>query len=138
MSSGTIEEINLLKENTLKKNKEYIIYKMVYKPNENKEQKKKNERIERKIWNVLELHENKEEIMKELKQKEFFYDEKEYIGDVLRIFSKDFVKNNKRTCRIIYKNKKYELKEYLEEIDNNYTSTTLARNAFSVRPASSA
>ena len=75
---------------------------MVYKPNENKEEKK--------------------EIMEDLKKYEIFFldDEEEYTEDKLRIFGKDFVTNNKRRCRIIYKNKKYELKEYLEEIDNNY------------------
>ena len=49
-----------------------------------------------------------------------FDDEKEYNEDILRIFGKYFVKHNKNKCKIIYKNKKYKLKEYLEEIDNNY------------------
>ena len=38
--------------------------------------------------------------------------------DKLRIFGADFVKNNKNTSRIIYKEKEYELKEYLI-IENN-------------------
>ena len=45
---------------------------------------------------------------------------KEYEEDILRIFGKKFVKSNKKRCQIIYNNKKYELREYLEEIDNNY------------------
>ena len=42
--------------------------------------------------------------------------EKKYI----RIFGENFVKNNKNKCKIIYKNKIYDLKEYFEEIDDNY------------------
>ena len=75
--------------------KKYICYEMIYKPNENKEEKK--------------------EKMKYYK----FIDKKEYTGELLRIFGRYFVKHNKNNCRIIYKNKIYKLKEYLEEIDNN-------------------
>ena len=75
---------------------------MTYKPNENKEEKK--------------------EKRKKFKEDDdfIFDDEKEYNEDVLRIFGKNFVKRNKYKCKIIYKNKKYELKEYFEEIDKNY------------------
>ena len=73
--------------------KKYICYEMIYKPNENKEEKKE--------------------------KMEFFELEKEYTGELLRIFGSYFVKHNKNNCRIIYKNKLYKLKEYLEEIDNN-------------------
>ena len=38
----------------------------------------------------------------------------------LRIFGKDFVKNNKDKCEIIYEENKYYLKEFLDEIDLNY------------------
>ena len=38
----------------------------------------------------------------------------------LRIFGIIFVKNNLNKCKIIYKDKEYELKEYLFEIDKNY------------------
>ena len=37
-----------------------------------------------------------------------------------RIFGHSFVKRNKNKCKLIYKNKKCELEEYLNEIDNNY------------------
>ena len=74
---------------------------MIYKPNINK--------IE------------KQEIIKKLKFVRFpFDDEKDYKEDVIRIFGKDFVKQNKNKCKIIYNNKKFKLKEYLHEIDNNY------------------
>ena len=38
----------------------------------------------------------------------------------LRIFGNNFIANNKDKCLIIYKEKEYELKEYFEEINNNY------------------
>jgi len=39
--------------------------------------------------------------------------------DKLKIFGEEFVKNNKDKCKIIYNNKEYELKEYLEDIPND-------------------
>ena len=82
----------------LEDNKYFI---MIYKPNINKKEK--------------------EEIIKKLKENGFpFDDEKDYKEDVIRIFGKDFVKQNKNKCKIIYNNKKFKLKEYLHEIDNNY------------------
>ena len=80
-------------------NNKYFI--MIYKPNINKKEK--------------------EEIIKKFKKFHFpFDDEKDYKEDVIRIFEKKFVKHNKNKCKIIYNNKKYKLKEYLHEIDNNY------------------
>ena len=38
----------------------------------------------------------------------------------LRILGKKFVNNNKNKCKIIFNNKEYELKEYLDDIDKNY------------------
>ena len=38
----------------------------------------------------------------------------------LKILDQSFIINNKDKCKIIYKNKEYELKEYFEDIDNNY------------------
>ena len=82
----------------LEDNKYFI---MIYKPNINKKEK--------------------EEIIKKLKDDLFpFDDEKDYKEDVIRIFGKKFVKHNKNKCKIIYNNKKFKLKEYLHEIDNNY------------------
>ena len=84
-------------------NDEYFI--MVYKPNENKKEKKE-----------------KKDKIKEFKEEiGFLLDNgKEYKEDVIRIFGKYFVKQNKNKCKIIYNNKKYELKEYFDEIDKNY------------------
>ena len=74
---------------------------------------------------IYKPNENKKEIIKRLKklkeQVNIFLDtEKDYSGEVFRILGKKFVKNNKNKCILIYKNKKYALKEYFEEIDNNY------------------
>ena len=41
----------------------------------------------------------------------------------LRILGNKFLLNNKDKCKIIYKEQKYEPKEYFEEIDNNYSKT---------------
>ena len=40
--------------------------------------------------------------------------------DKTKIFSNNFVAENKDKCKIIYQNKEYELKEYFEDIDDNY------------------
>ena len=46
-------------------------------------------------------------------------------GSKLRIFGKDFIKNNKDKCEIIYENKKYKLTEYFDDIIENYDSKNL-------------
>ena len=76
------------------------VFEMIYKPNENKGGKK--------------------EKLKEFKYSNFFQfeDDKEYSGDVIRILGKYFIKYNTNKCKLIYKNKKFELKEYFKEIDN--------------------
>ena len=38
----------------------------------------------------------------------------------IRIFGETFVEKNRNNCRILYKDKEYELKEYIEEIDSSY------------------
>ena len=84
----------------LNANNKYFI--MIYKPNENGKEKK--------------------DILKKSKE-EYNYlldDEKEYTEDIIRIFGKYFVEQNRNKCKIIYNNKKYKLKEYFGEIDNNY------------------
>ena len=43
----------------------------------------------------------------------------------IKIFGKTFVDNNKNNCKIIYKGKEYELKEYFENINNNEIILTL-------------
>ena len=40
----------------------------------------------------------------------------------VRIFGNYFVKNNKQKCKIIYKNKEYELQDYFNDIDENYNN----------------
>ena len=40
----------------------------------------------------------------------------------VRIFDEAFVNNNKKNCKIIYNNKEYELKEYLNDIDKEYNN----------------
>jgi len=89
--------------NTMQKaNKNDMHFIMIYKPNENKKEKKdKMKKFKEELDYLLD-------------------DEKEYKEDVIRIFGKYFVKQNKNKCKIIYNNKKYELKEYYDEIDNNY------------------
>ena len=45
----------------------------------------------------------------------------------VRIFGENFVKANKYKCKIIYKNKEFKLKEWLEEIDENYNKKELIK-----------
>ena len=110
------------------KNEELLDYEMIYRP-DNDDQKIlyeiKEENNSFKI--VYKPNENKNEKIKKLKKfKEYnifhFEDDKEYSGDVIRILDKYFIKYNKNKVNLIYKNKKYELKEYFEEIDNNYNN----------------
>ena len=79
-----------------------ILYEIIYKPNEDKKEKKEKMKNFKRDYNF-----NLDNAI-------------EYSEDILRIFGKKFVKNNKNKCRIIYENKKYKLADYLEEIDNNY------------------
>jgi len=62
----------------------------------------------------------KKKIIKLIERSFKFYDDQEYDGNVLRIFGKDFVKQHKNKCKLIYKNKKLKLKEYLEKYDEDY------------------
>ena len=65
---------------------------------------------------------DKSNVIEELKRRGFnLYDDK----NVFRIFGKEFVKNNKKNCRIIYNNKIYELKEYFEDIDKEYKNKNI-------------
>ena len=40
----------------------------------------------------------------------------------VKIFGKIFVNNNKQNCKIIYKNKEYEIKAYINDIDKDYNN----------------
>ena len=63
----------------------------------------------------------KQKIIQTFKVERFpFDDEKDYKEDAIRILGKYFVERNKNNCKIIYNNKKYKLKEFLDEIDDNY------------------
>ena len=53
---------------------------------------------------------------------EIIYKIKENNTEKVIIFGYSFVKNNRDKCKIIYKNKEYELKEYFNDIDNNYNN----------------
>ena len=68
----------------------------------------------------------------EIKKKEKYYIKTYYIknktGDKdVKILDKDFIKKNKYKCKIIYKNKIYELKEYFSYIDISYNHKDLIR-----------
>ena len=43
------------------------------------------------------------------------------------IFDLKFINNNKNLCKIYYNNELYELKEYFEDIDNNYNHDHLIK-----------
>ena len=45
----------------------------------------------------------------------------------IRIFGQNFVKNNKDKCKIILNEEEYELKEYFEDIDQNYNHKDLIK-----------
>ena len=45
----------------------------------------------------------------------------------LKILGRNFIKKNKDKAKIIYKNKIYELKEYFEDIDENYNHKDLIK-----------
>ena len=45
----------------------------------------------------------------------------------IKILDQKFIKRNKNKCKIIYKNKIYELKEYFEGIDMNYNHKDLIK-----------
>ena len=42
----------------------------------------------------------------------------------LKIFDRIFIDNNEDKCEIIYKDKEYKLKEYLEDIDKDYINSS--------------
>ena len=57
----------------------------------------------------------------------YYQDENNIKNSKLRIFGKNFVNKNKGKCKIIYKNKQFELEEYLEDIDKNYNKKDLIK-----------
>ena len=77
-------------------------FKIIYKPN---------------IYKTRKL-----EIIEKLYKDNFHFDDKRDYeeDDTIRIFDRYFVNENMNKCKIIYKNKKYNLREYLDEIDSKY------------------
>ena len=67
---------------------------------------KKNLQVENSIIN----NNNEENIYFEI-----IYKQNNNNNDKTQIFNSSFIDKNKDKCRIIYKNKEYELKEYFEE-----------------------
>ena len=62
--------------------------------------------------------------------KKYFYYKVIYQPEItnekkVKIFDAKFIKNNKDKCKIIYKNKLYELKENYKDIDTNYNHKDL-------------
>ena len=62
-----------------------------------------------------------EDSRKDNNEIELVYKPKENVEN-MRIFGGSFVHNNKNKCHLIYKDKKYDLKEYFNEIDEDYNN----------------
>ena len=63
------------------------------------------------------MNEQKDDINLDI---EMVYETFPNITKKIKIFGENFVKNNKDKCKILYKNKEYELKKYFDEIDKTY------------------
>ena len=94
------------KDNEMRGNKEISLIKMIYKQKERKALK--GEKIET-------FNEKLGFLFKDRNQ------------DSLRILGKYFVNKNKNKSKLIYNNKKYELKELLKDIDNNYAGKDIIK-----------
>ncbi len=90
-----------------KKYKEYIAYNMVCKPYKN----------DKYLIMIYKPNDNKEEKKAKI---ELLKEQYPLDNDAIRLFGKYFVRLNKHKYKIIYNNKMYELKEYFDEIDSNY------------------
>ena len=53
-------------------------------------------------------------------------DDCEQMEERVKLFGQQFIQNNKDKCKIIYKDKEYELVEYLDEIEDEYMNVDLA------------
>ncbi len=56
-----------------------------------------------------------------------YYKPNDFNEEKVKNLGKDFIKNNKNKCQIIFKNKVYELKTFLEDIDKNYNHKDLIK-----------
>ena len=102
---------------------EIVDFQMIYRHDENTSKIFYDSKLENFGFEMIyKLDKNNKKIIEKLKKEvNLFLDtDKEYSGDVLRILGQKFVKHNKNKCVLIYKNKKYKLKDFFEEIDNNY------------------
>ena len=79
-----------------------------------------------KYYKIIYISNEKEEelidrLKKILEENHLILDkEKAFKEDSFRLFGEYFFKQNSNKCKIIYNNKKYKLKEYFDEINNNY------------------
>ena len=71
--------------------------------------------------NNIENQNNNQQFQKELSNNDYIIYKPNNEGNV-RIFGADFVDNNKKKCKIIYKNKEFELKEYFNDINKKYNN----------------
>ena len=118
---------------SLDKNEGLLDYEMIYGPDNNDQKILYEIKEENNVFEMIyKPNDNKNEKIKKLEKfKKFnnshFEDDKEYSGDVIRILDRYFIKNNKNKGKLIYNNKKYELKEYFEEIENNYENKDIIK-----------
>ena len=80
---------------------------------------KEEEIMQDKILNMDIQNNNNNVINKDITDEIIYKSNKD--GKV-QIFGTYFVKNNKQNCKIIYNNKEYEIKEYINDIDNEYNN----------------
>ena len=59
---------------------------------------------------------------------EMIHEPKDNNEEKVRIFWEIFVQNNKDKCNIIYKDKEYELTEFINDIDDKYNN----KNKFTI------
>ena len=71
--------------------------------------------------NNIENQNNNQQFQKELNNNDYIIYKPKNEGNV-RIFGANFVNNNKKKCKIIYKNKEFELKEYFNDINKKYNN----------------
>ena len=79
-----------------------------------------NEYIENEINNIKYEYDYGYNINKILDITEIIY--KSNKEEKVRIFGYEFVNNNKENCKIIYNGKEFELKEYFNDIDEEYNN----------------
>ena len=96
-------------DNEMSNCKEIGLFKMIYKLKENKAHKEEKIKTFKEYFGSL------------------FKDEKKDSEDSLRILGKYFVNRNKNKSKLIYNNKKYELKELFKDIDNNYADKDIIK-----------